>query len=48
MHCFCLTVDREAPAYAARIFGPGHFAVLPRPEQLPTVLTTLLRDLVRG
>ncbi|CAN5906731.1 VWA domain-containing protein [soil metagenome] len=47
LHCFCLTVDREAPRYATRIFGRD-FAVLSRAERLPTVLTALLRDLVRG
>ncbi len=47
LHCFCLTVDREAPRYATRIFGRD-FAVLSRAERLPTVLTTLLRDLLRG
>ncbi len=47
LHCFCLTVDREAPRYATRIFGRD-FAVLSRAERLPTVLTTLLRDLMRG
>jgi nitric oxide reductase NorD protein len=46
MHCFCLTVDREAPRYAARIFGRD-YAVLSRPERLPGVLIQLLRDLVR-
>lgn len=44
---FCLTVDREAPRYATRLFGRD-FAVLTRAERLPTVLTALLRDLVRG
>ena len=47
VHVFCLTVDREAPRYATRIFGRD-FAVLSRAERLPTVLTALLRDLVRG
>ena len=46
LHCFCLTVDREAPRYATRIFGRS-FAVLPRAERLPTVLTALLRDLMQ-
>lgn len=46
LHCFCLTVDREAPRYAARIFGRD-FAVLSRAERLPMALTSLLRDLVR-
>jgi nitric oxide reductase NorD protein len=48
VHCFCLTVDREAPRYATRIFGRAQFAMLSRAERLPTVLTVLLRDLVRG
>lgn len=47
VHVFCLTVDREAPRYASRIFGRD-FAVLPRAERLPMVLTALLRDLVRA
>ena len=47
VHIFCLTVDREAPRYATRIFGRD-FAVLSRAERLPGVLTTLLRDLVGG
>jgi nitric oxide reductase NorD protein len=45
--CFCLTIDREAPSYAVRIFGRNQFSVLPRPERLPAVLPTLLRSLVR-
>ena len=47
VHVFCLTVDRQAPRYATRIFGRD-FAVLSRAERLPNVLTVLLRDLVRG
>ncbi len=47
VHVFCLTVDRDAPRYAPRIFDRG-FAVLSRAERLPSVLTALLRDLVRG
>ncbi|MEO8452981.1 MAG: hypothetical protein ABI647_24540 [Gemmatimonadota bacterium] len=47
LHCFCLTVDREAPRYATRLFGRD-FAVLRRAERLPAVLTTLLADLVSG
>jgi nitric oxide reductase NorD protein len=44
---FCLTIDREAPRYAARIFGNGGFAVLHRAEQLPCTLIDVLRQLVR-
>lgn len=47
VHCFCLTVDREAPRYASRTFG-RHYAVLSRAERLPAVLTALLGELVRG
>jgi nitric oxide reductase NorD protein len=44
---FCLTVDREAPRYAGRVFGRGAFAVLHRADQLPAVLIEVLRELIR-
>ena len=44
---FCLTVDREAPRYASRIFGGAGFAVLHKADQLPVVLIDVLRHLVR-
>jgi nitric oxide reductase NorD protein len=44
---FCLTVDREAPRYAGRIFGRSGFGVLHRPEQLPAVVVDVLRHLIR-
>jgi len=44
---FCLTVDREAPRYASRIFGGAGFAVLHKADQLPVVLIEVLRQLVR-
>lgn len=43
---FCLTVDREAPAYLPAIFGPRGFAVLSRTERLPAVLVEVLRSLI--
>ncbi len=43
---FCLTVDREAPAYLLSIFGRGGYALLQRPERLPVVLTEVVRRLV--
>lgn len=46
-HTFCLTVDREAPAYASRVFGEGGYAVLRHPERLPQVLVSVLRRLLR-
>jgi nitric oxide reductase NorD protein len=45
VHLFCLTVDRQAPRYATRIFGRD-YAVLSRAERLPLVLTKLLRQLI--
>lgn len=43
---FCLTVDRQATHYLPVIFGRGQYALLPRPELLPTVLLNWLRKLV--
>ncbi len=43
---FCLTVDRQAANYLPFVFGPQHYALLPRPELLPTVLLDWLRRLV--
>jgi nitric oxide reductase NorD protein len=45
---FCVTVDREAPRYAPRIFGRVGFSLLRRPDQLPEVLIEVLRRLVRA
>jgi nitric oxide reductase NorD protein len=46
VHVHCLTVDREAPRYATRIFGRD-FAVLSRAERLPGLLMALLHELVK-
>jgi nitric oxide reductase NorD protein len=46
VHPFCLTVDRQAASYLPRIFGAGHYALLPRPELLATALVEWLRQLV--
>lgn len=43
---FCLTIDRQAASYLPGIFGAGQYALLPRPELLPTVLLDWLRRLV--
>lgn len=45
---FCLTVDREAPSYLPRVFGPGSFAVLRRAHTLPEALVEVVRRLLRG
>ena len=47
IHVFCLTVDRDAPRYAPRIFGAAGFAVLRRPDHLVGVLVDVLRRLIR-
>jgi nitric oxide reductase NorD protein len=44
---FCLTVDREAPIYLPRIFGPRAYAVLRRADRLPAVLVDVVRQLLR-
>ncbi len=43
---FCLTIDRQAAAYLPRIFGANQYAMLPRPELLPTVLLDWMRRLL--
>jgi nitric oxide reductase NorD protein len=43
---FCLTVDREAPAYIASIFGPRGYAPLRRQELLPAVMVEVVRRLL--
>ena len=45
---FCLTIDRQAANYLPAMFGAQHYAMLPRPELLPTVLVDWLRRLVVG
>lgn len=42
---FCLTVDRTAAAYLPGVFGANQYALLPRPELLPTVLLDWIRRL---
>ena len=43
---FCLTIDRQAATYLPAVFGPNQYALLPRPELLPTILLDWLRRLV--
>lgn len=43
---FCLTIDRQAAGYLPAVFGAHHYALLPRPERLPSVLLDWLRRLV--
>lgn len=44
---FCLTVDRQAPAYLPRVFGAFHYALLQQPERLPTVLLEWMKRLLQ-
>ena len=48
MSPFCLTIDRQAANYLPALFGRQNYAMLPRPELLPTVLLEWLRRLVAG
>lgn len=43
---FCLTIDRQAPAYLPRIFGAHNYALLPKPELLPMVLLDWMKRLL--
>ena len=43
---FCLTVDLQAPGYLPKVFGPGHYALLSKPERLPLVLLDWTRRLL--
>ncbi|AHG91920.1 von Willebrand factor type A [Gemmatirosa kalamazoonensis] len=45
---FCLTVDREAPDYLARIFGAAGYTIMRHPEQLPGALLEGVSQLLRG
>jgi nitric oxide reductase NorD protein len=47
VHPFCLTVDRQAPAYLPRVFGASGYAVLRHAEMLPRVLVEVVRRLLR-
>lgn len=48
INSFCLTVDRQAANYLPAVFGTGQYALLPRPELLPTVLLEWMRRLVQS
>jgi nitric oxide reductase NorD protein len=43
---FCLTVDRDAPAYLPSMFGRTGYAMLPRQDMLPAVLVEVVRRLL--
>ena len=43
---FCLTVDRDAPAYMPSIFGPRGYTMLRRQDLLPAVVVDIVRRLL--
>lgn len=43
---FCLTVDHTAADYLPRVFGAGHYALLPKSQHLPAVLLDWMRRLL--
>lgn len=43
---FCLTIDRQAGSYLPRVFGAHQYALLSKPQLLPTVLLDWLKRLV--
>jgi nitric oxide reductase NorD protein len=45
---FCLTVDRQAAGYLPAIFGASQYALLPRPELLPSALLEWMKRLVQS
>ncbi len=44
---FCLTVDRQAAGYLARVFGKHHYTLVQQPDRLPDALLGWLRHLIR-
>jgi nitric oxide reductase NorD protein len=47
LYPFCLTIDRQAASYLPIVFGRHQYALLTRPEHLPTVLLDWMRRLLR-
>lgn len=43
---FCLTIDRQAADYLTKVFGRHQYALLPKPELLPTVLLDWIKRLI--
>ncbi|WP_404367380.1 nitric oxide reductase activation protein NorD [Marinobacter sp.] len=46
IHCFCLTIDRQAASYLPRVFGAHGYALLTRPELLSSALLDWMKRLV--
>ncbi len=43
---FCLTVDSEESEYLSHIFGASGYTILRRPEQLPSTLVSVVREIL--
>lgn len=43
---FCLTVDTEESEYLAHIFGVTGYTILRKPEQLPSTLVSVVREIL--
>lgn len=41
LYPFCITIDKQANEYLPYLFGPAHFVVIKRPDELPTRLPML-------
>src|SRR5690606_5343770 len=48
IHPFCITIDRDAPAYMPHVFGPARYTLLRHIHQLPLILIDVLRHYSRG
>ncbi len=46
IHCFCLTIDRQAANYLPRVFGAGGYALLTKPELLSSALLDWMKRLI--
>ncbi|THF65580.1 nitric oxide reductase [Pseudothauera nasutitermitis] len=44
---FCVTIDREGAGYLPHLFGPGGYAVIRKPEELPARLPLFYAQLTR-
>jgi len=45
---FCITIDRQMGSYLPGIFGQHHYALLQKPQMLPTALVGWLAKLVKA
>jgi len=46
-HPFCITIDQEGSDYLPHIFGPNGYAVINKPEELPSKLPMLYAQLTQ-